>query len=156
LLKNQTRDGDKEIIIISNLPKKAAGVKKIANIYCDRWTIETSFQELEKWFNSEINTLGHPPAALFGFCVALISHMIVSVIKAALSSIHGSKIIEEQVSGYYLADEIPGTYRGIMIALDAEEWIVFRQLTQAELVQFRKKPAKKVKLSAFCKHPCST
>jgi hypothetical protein len=40
----------------------------------------------------------------FGFCVALISYMIVSVIKAALSSIHGAKIIEEQVSGYYLAD----------------------------------------------------
>ena len=153
LLNEKTRDGDKEIFIISNLPKKAAGAKKIANIYRGRWTIETSFQELEKWFNSEINTLGYPPAALFGFCVALISYMIVSVIKAALSSIHGTKVIEEQVSGYYLADEISGTYRGMMIALDAEEWIVFRQLRQAELVQFLKKLAKKVKLSAFRKHP---
>jgi hypothetical protein len=152
LLKDPTRDGDKEIFIISNLPKKAAGAKKIANIYRGRWTIETSFQELEKWFNSEINTLGYPPAALFGFCVALISYMIVSVIKAALAGIHGRKVIEEQVSGYYLADEISGTYRGMMIALDAEEWIVFRQLTQAELVKYLKKLAKKVKLSAFRKH----
>ena len=70
LLKKATRDGDKEIFIITNLPKKAAGAKKIAEIYRSRWTIETSFQELEKWFNSEINTLGYPPAALFGFCVA--------------------------------------------------------------------------------------
>jgi len=153
LLNDQTRDGDKEIFIISNLAKKAAGAKKIANIYRGRWTIETSFQELEKWFNSEINTLGYPPAALFGFCVALISYMIVSVIKAALSSIHGSKVIEEQVSGYYLADEISGTYRGMMIALDAEQWIVFRQLSQSELIKFLKKLAKKVKLSAFRKHP---
>ncbi len=153
LLKKETRDGDKEIFIITNLPKKAAGTKKIADIYRGRWTIETSFQELEKWFNSEINTLGYPPAALFGFCVSLISYMIVSVIKAALSSIHGTKIIEEQVSGYYLADEISATYRGMMIAIEAEEWEIFRKLTQAQLVQLLRKLAKKMKLSAFRKHP---
>jgi len=153
LLEKATRDGDKEIFIITNLPKKAAGAKKIANIYRGRWTIETSFQELEKWFNSEINTLGYPPAALFGFCVALISYMIVSVIKAALSSIHGTKIIEEQVSGYYLADEISGTYRGMMIAIEDEQWEIFRELTQTELIRVLRKLAKKVKLSAFRKHP---
>ncbi len=153
LLKKETRDGDKEIFIITNLPQKAAGTKKIADIYRGRWTIETSFQELEKWFNSEINTLEYPPAALFGFCVSLISYMIVSVIKAALSSIHGTKIIEEQVSGYYLADEISATYRGMMIAIEAEEWEIFRKLTQAQLVQLLRKLAKKMKLSAFRKHP---
>ena len=79
--------------------------------------------------------------------------MIVSVIKAALSSIHGTKIIEEQVSGYYLADEISGTYRGMMIAIDAQEWVIFRQLTPAQLVQFLRKLARKVKLSVFRKHP---
>jgi hypothetical protein len=152
-LEKKTRDGDKVIFIITNLPKKAAGAKKIANMYRDRWTIETSFQELEKWFNSEINTLGYPPAALFGFCVALISYMIVSVIKAALASIYGTKRIQEQLSGYYLADEISATYRGMMIAIDAEQWVIFRQLTQAQLVQFLRKLAKKVKLSAFRKHP---
>jgi IS4 transposase len=66
------------------LPKGAARAKKIAEIYRGRWTIETSFQELEKWFNSEINALGYPPAALFGFCVSLVSYMMISVIKAAL------------------------------------------------------------------------
>jgi hypothetical protein len=126
LLKKETRDGDKEIFIISNLPKRAAGAKKIADIYRGRWTIETSFQELEKWYNSEINTLGYPPAALFGFCIALISYMILSVIKAALSSIHGTKIIEKQVSGYYLANEISATYCGMMIAIEAEQWEIFR------------------------------
>ncbi len=153
LLEKATRDGDKEIFIITNLPKKAAGAKKIAEIYRSRWTIETSFQELEKWFNSEINTLGYPPAALFGFCVALVSYMIVSVIKASLSSIYGTKIIQEQVSGYYIADEISGTYRGMMIAIEDEQWEIFRELTQAELIRVLRKLAKKVKLSAFRKHP---
>ena len=153
VLKKATRDGDKEIFIITNLSKRAAGAKKIADLYRSRWTIETCFQELEKWFNSEINTLGYPPAALFGFCIALVSYMILSVIKAALASIHGKKVIEEQVSGYYLADEISGTYRGMMIAIEAEEWKIFRELTDAELIQVLRKLAKKVKLSQFRKHP---
>ena len=89
LLKKETRDDDKEIFIISNLSKRAVGSKKIAQIYRGRWTNETAFQELEKWFNSEINALRYPPAALFGFCVALISYMMVSVIMAALISIAG-------------------------------------------------------------------
>ena len=153
VLKKATRDGDTEIFIITNLSKRAAGAKKIADLYRGRWTIETCFQELEKWFNSEINTLGYPRAALFGFCIALISYMILSVIKAALAGIHGKKVIEEQLSGYYLADEISGTYRGMMIAIGAEEWEIFRELTDAELIQVLRKLAKKVKLSKFRKHP---
>jgi IS4 transposase len=153
VLKKATRDGDKEIFIITNLSKRAAGAKKIAEIYRGRWTIETSFQELEKWYNSEINTLGYPPAALFGFCIALISYMILKVIKAALAGIHGTKVIEEQLSGYYLADEISGTYRGMMIAIEAEEWEIFRELSHAELIQVLRKLGKKVKLSKFRKHP---
>jgi hypothetical protein len=153
LLKKATRDGDKEIFIITNLPKKAAGAKKIAQVYRGRWTIETSFQELTQWFNSEINTLGYPPAALFGFCVALISYMIVSVIKAALAGTYGAKFVDEQLSGYYLADEISATYRGMMIAIETEEWLIFRQFSQAQLVRLLRKLAKNVKLSSFYKHP---
>ena len=136
LLKSETRDGDLEIFIITNLSRRAARAKKIAELYRGRWTIETTFQELEKWFNSEINALGYPPAALFGFCVSLISYMMVSVIKAALCSVHGTKIVEEKVSGYYLADEISGTYRGMMIAISEEEWKEFRQLTQSQLIRY--------------------
>ncbi|MDM8555588.1 transposase [Desulfococcaceae bacterium HSG7] len=74
-MKSETRDGDKEISIISNLPPEVTGAEKIAFIYRDRWKIETVFQELEAWFNSEINTSGYPPAALFAFCAALLSYM---------------------------------------------------------------------------------
>ena len=37
------------------------------------WKIETAFQKLEKHLYSEINTLGYPQAALFGFCLALVA-----------------------------------------------------------------------------------
>ena len=153
LLKKKTRDGDSEIFIISNLPKRAVGAKRIADIYRGRWTIETSFQELEKWFNSEINALGYPPAAIFGFCVSLVSYMMVSVMKAALCSIHGNRVVEETVSGYYLANELSGTYQGMMIAIPADEWKQFNLLTQRQLTAVMKKLSKKVKLSRFRKHP---
>jgi hypothetical protein len=151
-LKAQTRDGDREIFIISNVPKDAASAKKIAELYRGRWKIETAFQELSEYLNSEINTLGYPRAALFGFCVALVSYMILSVIKAALGCVHGTDTIENKVSGYYIADEISATYRGMMIAIADEEWVVFRQMTCTQLLNVLKQLSANVKLSAYRKH----
>jgi len=150
-LKKQTRDGDKEIAIITNVPKTAADGKKIAELYQSRWKIETAFQELAKFLNSEITTLGYPRAALFGFCVALVSYMILSVLRAALASVHGKQTIEE-VSGYYIADEISATYRGMMIAIPDENWTVFRHMTNSELLLVLKKLSAKVNLSKLRKH----
>jgi len=64
-LRKKTRNGDTNIYIISNLSKSVANAKKIAELYRDRWTIETAFQYLEDYYNSEVNTLGYPRAALF-------------------------------------------------------------------------------------------
>lgn len=152
-LNKSTRDGDKDIFIVTNLSKSAAHAKKIAELYRNRWKIETVFQELTEHLNSEINTLGYPPAALFGFCVALVSYMILSVLKAALSSVYGAETVDNKVSGYYLADELSGTYRGMVIAIGDEEWVEFRNLSQSEFVMILKQLAKKVKLSRFRKHP---
>ena len=152
-LKKATRDGDTDIFIITNLSKAKANAKKIAELYRGRWTIETAFQHLAEHLNSEINTLGYPRAALFGFCVALVAYIIMSVIKSALGSVHGVDVIEKQVSGYYIADEISATYRGMMIAIDYDNWLVFQQMTPSKLVKVLKELATNVKLSAFQKHP---
>jgi len=135
------------------LPQEAAEATKIADLYRTRWTIETAFQELTEHLNSEINSLGYPRAALFGFCVALVTYMIISVIKAALGSVHGTDTIQNKVSGYYLADEISGTYRGMMIAVPIDEWTLFARMTTLEFVEVLKMLAAYVKLSAFKKHP---
>ncbi len=148
-----TRDGDRDIFIISNLPKEVANAKKIAEIYRKRWKIETSFQELSEYLNSEINSLGYPRAALFGFCVALVSYTIFSTIRAALSSEYGEKTVEEELSCYYLADEIEMTYRGMDIAIDEEEWHAFRTITPTQFVRWLKQLVRNVKMSKFKKHP---
>jgi hypothetical protein len=152
-LKNKTRDGDATIAIITDLPRASASAALIVELYRNRWKIETSFQELEKFWNSEINSLGYPPAALFGFCVALVSHIILAVVKAALSSAHGNDIVDNKLSGYYVADEISGGFRGMQIMIEADEWKIFQQASQAEVIKLLMQLASNVKIASFLKSP---
>ena len=152
-LDQPTRDGDTEIVILSNLPKGAATAKQIARLYRQRWNIEQAFQELTQHLNAEINTLGYPSAALFAFALALVAYNILAVVKAALRGVHGVEKIEQEFSGYYLADEIATTYRGMMIAIPPEQWGIFRQWTIPQLVQMLLQLAGQVDLRRFKKHP---
>jgi IS4 transposase len=153
VLKKATRDGDKEICLIANLSKRKGHAKQMALLYRKRWRIETAFQELTVYLNCEINTLGYPPAAIFAFCVALVSYMILSIIKAALSSVYGADKIDKEFSGYYLAHKFRAIYPGMMIAVPDDSWLVFRRYNRTELVEFLKYLANNVKLSKFKKHP---
>jgi hypothetical protein len=152
-LKEATRAGDLELAIISNLPSEVAGAPEIADSYRKRWRIETAFQELTEHFNSEINTLGYPAAALFGFCVALVAYMLFQVTRAALSHEHGVETVEQTISGYYLADELAGVYRGMMIALPDQEWRIFGEMSPAEFVAELLRFASAATLSRYRKHP---
>ena len=74
-----------------------------------------------------------PKGSLFAFCVALVSYNLMSAIQAALGAVHGADTVEEKVSGYYLADEVTMTHRGMMIAIPEDEWAVFQKLTPVEM-----------------------
>ena len=133
VLDKPTRDGDVEIHLLTNVPAKDARAKVIAELYRKRWLIETAFAELEATLNGEVNTLGYPKAALFAFCVALVAYNVLSTLKGALRSVHGEAVVAEDVSGYYVADEIADDTRGMMIAIPEDEWVVFHDLTPVEL-----------------------
>lgn len=152
-LDEPTSDGDEEIFLLTNLPKEAADACLIAGLYRKRWTIEGAFQELAQNLCSEINTLGYPKAALFGFGVAVVAYNVQSAVKAALRSVHGTEKIEQEVSGYYLAVEIGATYEGMMIAIPEEDWTIFSRFSIPKLATVMIQLAEKVRLSAFKKHP---
>jgi hypothetical protein len=124
-LDQPTRDGDRTIHILTNLPATAADALKVAALYRHRWTLETAYQEPEAALHGEIDTLGYPKAALFAFGIALVSDNVLSAVKAALRSVHGAKAADREISGYDLAQEVAGTYRGTMIAVPKDEWVVF-------------------------------
>jgi IS4 transposase len=150
-LSQPTRDGEYTIYILTNLPATVeAGT--IARVYRRRWTIETAFQELEKNFESEINTLGYPRAALFGFCLALVAYNTLAVIEAALRHVHGQEKVDQEVSSYYLAEELGATYRGMMIAIPPPEWRLFQELSRPQLAEVLVELAQKIRLQAVRKH----
>ena len=152
-LDQPNRDGDREIFLLTNLPSEVAPSLLIAQLYRKRWRLETLFQVLTENLCCEINTLGYPKAALFTFCIALVAYNVLSVVKAAHIRVHGSDKVEAEISSYYLADEIEGIYRGMMIAIPPEEWRVFQSMTFTELSQILKHLAGQVKLRAFRRHP---
>jgi IS4 transposase len=152
LLQKPTRDGDEQVYLWTHLPA-AVTAQTVARLYLKRWRIETAFQHLAQDLNTEIKTLGYPRAALFGFCIGVVAYNILAVLKAALRQVHGATVIDTQLSGYYVTDEVSGTYRGMMIAIPPPEWQVFRQLTVPALADVLLELAGKVCLAKFRKHP---
>lgn len=45
-LAEPTRDGDRQIHLLTNLPPEHVGAQKLASIFATRWTVEGMFQEL--------------------------------------------------------------------------------------------------------------
>jgi IS4 transposase len=150
ILDKPTRDGDTEIHLLTNLPVRAAGAHQIAEIYRRRWTIETAFQEMEKTLKGEIKELGYPKAALFSFCVALLSYDVMSTVKAALRAAHGAEEAET-VSGFYLADEVKMSHRGMLRAIPKDEWVEFQEMSPVELAALLVAWARSVPLSEYRK-----
>ena len=66
-----TADGDGVIEIRTDRPPAVATAAVVAERYRGRWTVEGLFLRLTTVLTCEVNTLGYPPAALFGFVVAL-------------------------------------------------------------------------------------
>jgi hypothetical protein len=125
----------------------------VAQLYQNRWKLETAFQHLEACFHSEINTLGYPKAALFGFCLALVAYNLLAVVLAALRGVHGEDTVDEEVSLYYIANEIATTYHGMMIAIPESEWEVFYSMSPADLATFFLELARGVRLQTIRKSP---
>jgi hypothetical protein len=131
-LRTPTRDGETELHILTNLPVADASAAQSSALYADRWTIETAFQPLTVDLACEVDTLGYPKAALFGFCVAVVAYKVVALVKGALRAAHGAEYVEEQLSRYYLTLEVAPVATGREIALGAESWEVFRHLSTAQ------------------------
>jgi hypothetical protein len=152
-LDKPTRDGDREIHILTNLPEAAADAVAVADLYRKRWTLETAFQEIEATLHGEIDAPGYPRAALFALCVALVAYNVMSAIKGALRSVHGAEAIDAGVSGSDLAEEVAGTTRGMRIAIPADEWVVFHDLPPSAMGRVLQDLARRVRLSEYRKQP---
>jgi hypothetical protein len=129
-LDEPTRDGDREITLITNLPE-AFDARAVAEAYRQRWTIEGHFQRLTEHLHCEIPSLSQPRAALFAFAVSLVAGNLLAVVIAALGAARGADAVEN-LSYYYLVHEIAAHSSGMMIALPARRWAFARRMPAAD------------------------
>lgn len=151
-LDQPTRAGETEVHILTNLPPSIRATQ-IADLYLQRWQIETAFMHLATALRSEINTLGYPDAALFGFCLGLVLYNVLVVLQAALRQAHPRELRQRRLSFYYLGGEIASVYRGLMIAIPPTNWQFLSQLSAAEFTQAMRHLAAQVRITAFLANP---
>jgi IS4 transposase len=152
-LDTPTRDGETELNILTNLPAEAVDAAGVAELYRRRWSLETAFQEMTVYLRCELNTLGYPAAALFGFCTAAACYNLFAILRGALRGVHGEEMVSQEVSTYFLMEELSGTYRGMMIALPAESWESLQTLSVRELARLLRTWTAGIDLSRYRKHP---
>lgn len=151
-LAKPTQDGATELHILTNLPTEAADAVKVADLYADRWTIETAFQHLTEDLCCEINTLGYPKAALFGFSLALVAYNVVSRVKLAMRAAHGKEFVEEKLSPYYVTLEMSQVCSGMRIAIEDRHWDVFRRMSVEQFATTLLELANNMDLRKYTKH----
>jgi len=149
-LDQPTEDGDSEIHILTNLPNRV-NAKQIAEAYRGRWRLEGVFGELATALHCEIKSLGYPPAALFAFGIGLIAYNILSVVRASLAAVHGVECLDD-ISAYYVADEVRGMMRGMMVTIPDNRWQrQFSGLTARQMATILIGLANHVNLKSFRK-----
>ncbi len=152
-LKTPTQDGETVIRILTNLPKRL-GAEVVAEAYRHRWKIENMFQWLESVLESEIRTLGYPRAALFAFSVAVLAYNVLSIIQSAIETAHDIQPGKsEQISLYYVVNEIKTTYEGMVIAVPEEEWNGCQSTSPKQVAQLLLEIAANVTVAKYRKHP---
>jgi hypothetical protein len=141
-LDEPTRDGDIEVALLTNV--RGVRALKLARLYLRRWSIEGLFNLLTTTLKCEHKALGYPGAALFGFCVTLVAYNALATVKAALRGVHGSAVVEEEVSLPLVAGHVQRNYEGMMVALPAEQWLRFGGLSAQDMAGWLRRWAAQV------------
>jgi IS4 transposase len=131
-----TEDGDTVVRLLSNLAPEAMDACTMARRYRRRWSIECLFQRLEAVLHSEVASLGQPRAALLAFGVAVLAYNVLAVLQAAVAVCHATEVADvDDVSLYYLADEVRAHYAGMLVAVEPQAWDAYERLDAAALAQ---------------------
>lgn len=149
-LKSATRDGDASIEVLTNLPASIAAVQ-VAEAYRKRWRLETAFFELDRVFNGEIKTLGHPGAALLAFSMSLIAYNALRVVRTALAAVHGQSAADN-TSDYYLTEVVIGCWQSLDIYCSPADWTkTYGSASARSLAQALERTAKHVSVERLRK-----
>jgi IS4 transposase len=146
------RDGTAELRLLTTVPPNKAGARRLAELYRTRWHIETAFQELTDSLRCEINTLGYPRAALFGFALAVAAYNLLVFVRQALACAPGGPAADE-VSSYHLGNEVASVSEGLAIAVPAPTWQRFAALSARDFAAWVRGAVAGIDWRAYRKSP---
>jgi hypothetical protein len=149
-LDTPTDEGDTELAILSNL--RGVSALRICALYRDRWRIERHFALVKTVLHGEVEGLGYPRAALFAMGMALVAANALSVVKQALRVEHGPEEFAK-LSGYYLADEVAGSYRAVDVLVAEAEWLALADESPEGFWEWTRSVASRVRTRGLHKHP---
>lgn len=148
-LDTPTDEGDTEIVLLSNL--RGVSALRIGVLYRDRWRIERHFALVKTVLHGEVEGLGYPRAALFAMGMALVAANALNVVKQALRVTHGPEEFEK-LSGYYMADEVAGSYRAVDVLVAEAEWLALANESPERFWEWSRSVASRVRTRGLHKH----
>ncbi len=84
--------------------------------------------------------------------MGLVAYNVLSLIRTSLAAAHGEECLD-QISAYYVSDEIRGMMRGMMVAIGDAHWQrQFGHLTPRQMANLLIRLATRVDLECFRKH----
>jgi hypothetical protein len=128
-LDRPTREGDTEVVLVTDLPDQVAAADGCA-AYLERWQVERHYQAMTELLHCEVPGLGYPRAALFAFCMSAAAANALAVLKGGLRAAHGAELADE-VSSFELTDQAAEVYPGMMLAVPPEQWAWVRHSAAA-------------------------
>lgn len=153
-LDEPTEDGDTLVRLLCNASVQELSTHDIAQLYRKRWGVEALFQRLESVLQSEIASLGHPRAALLAFGVAALAYNVLAVLQQAVAAAEPDSAVQpEDVSPYFLAQEIKAHYAGMLLATTASAWQELDALAARPLARLLLDIASHVEVRRLRRHP---
>lgn len=149
-LDEPTRDGELEIHILSNVPSEDATGIELAELYHQRWEIENAFYVLTTTLTCEVKSIGHPQAALFLFCLAMLAFNCRQVLVAVLWKIYPQSDVEA-MSHFKMAQAIVKPMDGLLGTISESEWNSLVPQTAEECAKFLSEVAQHVDIQSFRK-----
>lgn len=147
------RNGEHMIALLTHIPLEKADAPTLAALYRKRWRIEVAFLQMTVQLRCEINTLGYPRAALFGFAVAAVAFNTVAVVMAALRAAHPETDIQADISTYYIANEMANMAESLDTIIDPEDWLPIKDAALPVLGAWLLLLAGRAQLRKYKKHP---
>ncbi len=148
-LDKPTRDGDKEIHVLTNLPGKSSATD-VAELYRHRWEEETAFHVLQMTLTCEHSGIGHPCAATFLFCMSVLAFNLRQTNFAALYATHDAEEVDE-TSHFHVSKNVSDKTEGMLIAITDDEWTQLIPSTIQGVVSLLTKIARQIDLGEYRK-----